>query len=675
MATDEPKTYLVFGTLSGLQRAFLDEEMAKHGFVSGNPDCHGCDHERATILFVTQDANKRFDRSSYTIKCEAKNLLDGATIERIADKRELHLAMKRENPCAYEKYFARTWTLDEFAKMDYPSASSLEEGGGSGIYILRPSRVGFCSGRGIIRVTNTRELQRAILEYDKMAVRETVIVSEYIDDPALFEGRKFHIRAYLLVRKHASGNVAWSLAPMSKILTARLPYVRAQYGNADIHDTHADSTNGALFFPQHVARITPVCDPASITAQMNEICEACVGLIRDDVRAYEESTRGGFEVFGLDLMIARGRVILLEVNTRVGYATPNDPLFAEFQRMYFSWVWTMGYEPLLSAKMGAHMRMAPAVMSRGREHEGKHDGERPLAEFAATPVAGKPDTFFLKFHDTPIPVSAYARFARECENDISFGAIESTKLRELMAKARVEGAINLFQADSIRRHIIRQYNISNAWRIEGEMPQISREYDAGQSIGEISVARKLSPYAIFKGLMIARGHDGQTQARNILRDISLGKIAPSDVYSARDAAQYEAVREYDFESAAVQMRMAADADMREHNFINVLRNLGIRLSTQADLLEMARQSGEHPITPDVLFLSTVFVNGDRARWLDFKSYCGTPISFLTKSTVAQAHKYNVAYGNGYIVYEYGFVDSLPYKCVSVYAMHDIIESH
>jgi len=315
------------------------------------------------------------------------------------------------------------------------------------------------------------------------------------------------------------------------------------------------------------------------------------------------------------------------------------------------------------------------------------DASRITAEFTATPRVGARDTFYLRFIDDPIPSRAYRRFAQVCENNIEFGIINGARLRELLREAHAEREINIFQADSIRRHIIRQYNISNAWRVDNEMDEIMREYDSGKSVIDLSVAHKLSPYSIFKGIMLAqcttsREHDNESlrasaraRALGILRDLSLGKIgAPSDVYNARDAAQYELARDYDFESAAVQMRMAAEADAREHNFIDILRNIGIRLSTQADLVKLAQESGEHPITPDVLFHSTVYVNGTRAYWLDFKSYCGSLVPFLVKSTSAQSRKYTLAFGNGFIVYEYGYVDSIPFKCASAFALREIIES-
>lgn len=305
------------------------------------------------------------------------------------------------------------------------------------------------------------------------------------------------------------------------------------------------------------------------------------------------------------------------------------------------------------------------------------DISKRTAEFTATPKAGSRDTFYLRFIDNPIRSRTYSRFARACEEHIDFGTISGEKLRELLRESKTEGEINVFQADSIRRHIIRQYNITNAWRVGNEIGEIAREYDEGRSVIDIANARKLSPYAVFKGIMLsrARDRDEQTRALNLLRDISLGKVgAPSDVYNARDAEQYELARDYDFESAAVQARMAAEADRREHNFVDILRNIGIRLSTQSDLVKLAQESGEHPITPDVLFHSTVYVNGVRAYWMDFKSYCGSHVPFLVRSTREQSRKYTRAFGTGFIVYEYGHVDAMPFKCVSAFALREIIES-
>lgn len=300
---------------------------------------------------------------------------------------------------------------------------------------------------------------------------------------------------------------------------------------------------------------------------------------------------------------------------------------------------------------------------------------------------GKPG-IALRFDDKPISRAIWKRFSRVCQENISFGDIDAEQLLALMHRAKIKPlkGMDILQAQSLRRHSVRQYNISNTYRIENAIAKIARDYIAGRSILDISAQMKLSPYIIFRHVMDYLESDAAATSgaipdterrfgmRNKINMLSLGKARAEDILNARDAEQYALVREFDFESIAVQLKMAADANRREANFISFLRDdLGIALKTQADLLEEAVKKGIRPITPDALFLSPVQINGRAAHWIDFKSYCGSSIPFLSRSTALQCAKYQDAFGPGFIVYEHGFVEPPTCPSVSARALRDIID--
>lgn len=329
-------------------------------------------------------------------------------------------------------------------------------------------------------------------------------------------------------------------------------------------------------------------------------------------------------------------------------------------------------------------------------------GQSPSGAFYSAPFTtsdGKTG-IALRFDDKPISRAIWKRFSRVCQENISFGEIDAEQLLELMHRAKIDGPLkgmDILQAQSLRRHSVRQYNISNTYRIENAIAQIARDYIAGRSILDISAQMKLSPYIIFRRVMdylepkVQRSPNGlesaeaiasaaipETERRSGMHDkinlLSLGKARAEDILNARDAEQYGLVREFDFESIAVQLKMAADANRREANFISFLRDdLGIALKTQADLLDEAVKKGVRPITPDALFLSPVQINGHIAHWIDFKSYCGSPIPFLSRSTALQCAKYQDAFGPGFIVYEHGYVEPPTCPSVSARALRDIID--
>jgi len=287
--------------------------------------------------------------------------------------------------------------------------------------------------------------------------------------------------------------------------------------------------------------------------------------------------------------------------------------------------------------------------------------------FAASFVDKGRDGFALKFIDREIPRIMATRFANIVREKIEFGEINGNQLQMITDRAGIELDVDMdvFQAQSLFRHLVCQYNIDNKPRAKAAAREMARDYAAGIDIMEISRKMRLSPYIIFNHVV--------PLSIDVRRALSLGTIRASDVMSRRDADQYDIASQYDFESVAVQMRMAEQADMREANFVRILRSLGIQLKTQVELFDEARKAGTHPITPDVLFIDPVLINGKRAYWMDFKSYCGSDVYYIDSGVRAQSKKYTEAFGPGVIAYEHGYVSGRSYWACSVRALRPEIE--
>jgi hypothetical protein len=350
--------------MGGAPIRFLRDEMNTRGYSEIDTRTITSD-QLITVVFTSLMSNERFDPASYAVQCIVKNVTDDDTYKLIENKKSLHELIEREDPRAYDTYFSRTTVLDSFT---YPSTSTKEN---AQVFILRPSGVGFYSGKGIVRVTNARELKRAKREYMRKHIPLcNVIVSEYLDEPYLWNSRKFHLRLYMMIRADPEFRArdSWELwrdddwtRPRGKILTAAKEYEHAHYDDAAIHDSHADTTPKALFFPTHAGELRAPWSPdrpidlREIYAQIDEICSILAHqLERVKVRPYSES-KCAFDVFGLDLMIVRKgardpSVILIEVNDRVGYAAQQDPLMDEFFRDYFQWLFDRGIAPLLASQ-------------------------------------------------------------------------------------------------------------------------------------------------------------------------------------------------------------------------------------------------------------------------------------------------------------------------------------
>lgn len=298
----------------------------------------------------------------------------------------------------------------------------------------------------------------------------------------------------------------------------------------------------------------------------------------------------------------------------------------------------------------------------------------------------------LRFDDEPISIATYRKYVLTCTQNLLFGEIDATTIKELLDKAKISlrespscckvtevnpvarvahmPGLDIFQAQSIHRHVVCQYNISNSYRLKKICPELTQGYASGASIQQLSQSYRLSPFNIFK--CIAEHIDAFKP--NSLHLLALGKIQPEDVLNPRDAQEYRYAEKFDSNSIAVQLKIARIAAIREANFVNFLRNgLGISLRTQEELFEEAKDEGKQPITPDALFDSKVIINGRKAKWIDFKAYFGTHVNFLLKSTIAQSRKYTDAFGPGAIVYEYGCLPDMPFWSVSARSLVDIID--
>jgi len=363
---DTTRTYAVFGTMGDSPIHFLIEEMNKHGFCQvTNPRAN----QMIDVVWTSIGNNGHFDPLSYNIPCLVKNVTDVKSYSIIADKKSLHALIAHEDRRAYELYFARTEQMDKFK---YPRAHASVH---TPVYILRPSGLGFFSGRDILRVSNAFEFARAKKYYERNHIPlYNVIVSEYFDEPYLWDGRKFHLRLYMLVRADPAFRArdSWELwrdnnddytRPRGKILTAAKPYERGHYNDKDIHDTHAKSTNRALFFPTHAYAIHPSSsdskvrlDLRDIYAQLEDICATLAHQLEcAKLHPYKESQRA-FDIFGLDVLIVHTStrdpaVILIEVNDRVGYATIEDPITNIFFQDFYAWAYNRGVKPLLDQSM------------------------------------------------------------------------------------------------------------------------------------------------------------------------------------------------------------------------------------------------------------------------------------------------------------------------------------
>lgn len=269
---------------------------------------------RKYVDFMHMDMNigMSYDHSLYDVAAGFTTILDSQTTSRLTSKHRLG-----EN---FTQWIAETWPIEQFQWAE-------------GVYILRPSGVGMCGGKDIKIVSSRQEFAAAAEFYAALAQNFAkrrkefrVIVSRYLTDPLLFNGRKMHLRMYLLTV--FDGVAARTvLAPFGKILTAALPFTLGDYQNPAIHDTHMGSTDRDYYYPENY--VGP-----DISEQLASLA-ADLAPIANEARPYKTSY-AGCQYYGLDIMVNAGKIVLIEVNDKVGLETKGDK---GFYSRFANWLW------------------------------------------------------------------------------------------------------------------------------------------------------------------------------------------------------------------------------------------------------------------------------------------------------------------------------------------------
>ena len=374
-------TYLILDN-QGLYHDQLRKLLNRNGFKEvSKKDVLATPNKFVDFFWMGQsnEEGNRFDKDLYQIKSTLKTLLwrdkshtQGKDV--ITNKQQLYTNMKKYFPDICSKHMAKTFllknveslsSLSSNSSMDTDTATATDTAiatdtatatatdtdtdtytdtsiamGGKGVYIVKPAGHGACAGVGVTVVTNDRELEETRFVLSKRF--KNIIISEYIQNPLLYEGKKCHVRMYILI----NSDKTWSFWERGRIITANLDYKKGDWTNKDIHDTHVKSTSNDLYFPED---ILPTKKYKHIYKQMELILSAVADIIKPHVKCYEES-KYCCEVFGIDFMITDDYVVkLIEINAEAGYTMKDkdNKKFKAFCSAYFDWFYKESLIPVV----------------------------------------------------------------------------------------------------------------------------------------------------------------------------------------------------------------------------------------------------------------------------------------------------------------------------------------
>lgn len=296
------------------------------------------------IDYIYLDGKHYYNPANFKLIAHVKNLVDDGK-KAITSKNNLMTNLAKIPAAA--KFIMPQIELDLHAintsstirKKEMTRLTALFKGGNK-VHIFKPV-TGF-SGQGIRVVTSMQELQRYISQiinengrtwhatdpvkalYEKMRIW---VLQEYLTDPLLIKqsaqtGRKpgdykFHIRHYLF---YVPGKTSYYVYE-GEIAPARAPYVKGNWTNKLIHDTHFYGRDGDLF--PGALKLSNI-QITSIYAQISELYGHILTCI--NAKCYAESN-ACYELFGVDLIITKDyKVKLIEVNEKLGMPSSLTPM-------------------------------------------------------------------------------------------------------------------------------------------------------------------------------------------------------------------------------------------------------------------------------------------------------------------------------------------------------------
>jgi len=315
-----------------------------------------------------------FDPLFFKQKSSIKNVLDAHTS--FIKKTELYKTIKRLIPLG-AKYIPATYSITEFESTIYgiakPNSAGVKGGinsnsagvkgganpldinsnsagvkGGANPLDINSNSVGvkgcantlyiikrdyFVKQKSVKIISNKDEYYKAKKELSLN--NENGIISEYITNPMTVEGRKFHLRVYVLLSV-ISGITRCSAHKEYKVRTAKEKYKNGDWLNPDIHLTGGTNTEKIYHWPDCVDWKDDHSKHTTIKNLYDCIDILCMALSMSNVKNYIESD-AGYHLYGVDILITNdNNSHILEINHRPGFTVSEDNDYGLEYNKHFS---------------------------------------------------------------------------------------------------------------------------------------------------------------------------------------------------------------------------------------------------------------------------------------------------------------------------------------------------
>lgn len=140
------------------------------------------------------------------------------------------------------------------------------------------------------------------------------VLDEYVIDPLLYEGRKFHVRVYFIYHQYLNSKKAYIYEKI-RLAIADDPYVPSQFNDPKIHDTHY-----VVKDIMELVYLDQVLKPKKYKEVLEQIKMLFTAIAENmETECYSEN-QICYQIYAADVMIDSNYVIkLLEINNQPGF--------------------------------------------------------------------------------------------------------------------------------------------------------------------------------------------------------------------------------------------------------------------------------------------------------------------------------------------------------------------
>jgi hypothetical protein len=239
------------------------------------------------------------------------------------------------------------------------------------------------------------------------------------------------------------------------------------------------------------------------------------------------------------------------------------------------------------------------------------------------------------------PYNCYAEITTEELNDI----VKKIKI----SITHIESVIRSIRANYIKNKMIRRHKFIKIFS-----NKILQTYNKNINILDISSRFDISPLNLLRFIFKKKYNK---KLKFLINDKNINKYDKNQLDLAIKNDTYSLIDEHNIQK---------ESELFENQVEQFLIKNNIDYKTQSQLSEEQIKLYGHPInTPDFLIISNLYLNDFKVNWIDAKNFFGSNISFVKDKITKQVKKYIDEYGDGCIVFKYGFNEELNFNNVLI----------